>query len=304
MLLALLGCTENHIVVQEEIDVFYQTPLQAVDVLMVVDNSCSMEPYQTMLSETFSEFVTWFVDAEVSWQIVVTTTDVDDPSIRAVIHSSDTDGGDVFAESVQVGIDGSGHEMGLEMARRVLETNSDVFREQATFSTVVLSDEEDGSPLAVHEYIRALEDLKGARERDLAVVSGIVTIEEGVCGSDWSQRGDRYIAAADMTGGLIGDICSDSLEEIVYEMGLRSSGLTDTFYLSEEPSPSTLLVSVDEDLLPCEAGDWTYTRLFFKGEERPAIVFDRSAMPASHAQIAVRYDRGGGSVSAFCPEAQ
>ena len=101
MLLALLGCTENHIVVQEEIDVFYQTPLQAVDVLMVVDNSCSMEPYQTMLSETFSEFVTWFVDAEVSWQIVVTTTDVDDPSIRAVIHSSDTDGGDVFAESVR-----------------------------------------------------------------------------------------------------------------------------------------------------------------------------------------------------------
>ncbi len=54
----------------------FDVPEQAsVDVLLVVDNSSSMEPYQAMLASGFEGFITPFLDGLIDYHIAITTTD-------------------------------------------------------------------------------------------------------------------------------------------------------------------------------------------------------------------------------------
>ena len=60
-------------------DVFYQLDAGAVDILLVVDNSCSMQPYQQELASNFDNFLTYFIEGDVDYQIGVATTTVTEP---------------------------------------------------------------------------------------------------------------------------------------------------------------------------------------------------------------------------------
>ena len=73
------GCSEYDLTDFGYVDVFNQNPAEDVDILMVVDNSCSMSPYQARLGQNFSQFISWFVGANINYQIAVTTTSITDP---------------------------------------------------------------------------------------------------------------------------------------------------------------------------------------------------------------------------------
>ena len=118
------GCSEYDIQKFESVDVFYQDASKAVDILMVVDDSCSMEPFQQKLGESFDSFMTYFIDTNVDYQIAVTTTDVTNwqaGQIRGeVIGPGTASAASRFSEAVNVGTLGSGFEMGLEAAAMAL----------------------------------------------------------------------------------------------------------------------------------------------------------------------------------------
>ncbi len=76
MLLLLVGCSETKFSQLTQEDLFQQNPLNTVDVLIVVDNSCSMIEEQTKLGGNFDSFIQYFDAADVNWQIGVVTTDV------------------------------------------------------------------------------------------------------------------------------------------------------------------------------------------------------------------------------------
>ena len=78
LLVALAGCTEYDLTIFEGVEVFTQNPPDAVDILLVIDNSCSMEPYQQKLGANFDEFLTFFIEGNVEYQIGVVTTSVAD----------------------------------------------------------------------------------------------------------------------------------------------------------------------------------------------------------------------------------
>lgn len=78
MLLAGAGCTEYGYTERTAKDVFQQVRKNTVDVLMVVDNSCSMFEEQDNLAANFSSFISAFEGVDVDWQIGVTTTDTAD----------------------------------------------------------------------------------------------------------------------------------------------------------------------------------------------------------------------------------
>jgi hypothetical protein len=301
--MSLTGCTENSIVVHEGVDVFYQSPADQVDVLLVVDDSCSMDPYQEELSTNFEDFRAFLDSAEIQWHIAVTTTDA--PAhlgeLSDFIRWDDPDSEQRFREAVQVGTEGSGIEMGLEAAMLTLQDDHSGFvREAARFSAIFVSDEEDASPLSVTEYIRALEDLKGARDRDAVNASAVVTLDPELCENDWSAPGDRYQAAVEQTGGVVGDICSESFGPILSELSLSASRLQETFLLSELPNPATLILELDEQELDCAEGRWSYELVTEEGLQRPAIVFPREALPAPEQQIVARYRLGDGDPADFC----
>ena len=52
-----MGCVEYDLSEWDQVEIFNQEPPEAVDILMVVDNSCSMEPYQANLGQHFDRFV-------------------------------------------------------------------------------------------------------------------------------------------------------------------------------------------------------------------------------------------------------
>lgn len=327
--IALGGCaSDNTIIKMEGDDVFYQVEAGEVDVLLVVDNSGSMQPYQEELASNFAAFLTYFEEGNVDYHIGVVTTSVEAPEyfagsgcteedIAAVpaggalagdtwITPATTGGDELFQELVSVGTCGNGYEMGLETAYLALTgaATEGFLREDAYLSVIFVSDEEDSSPMTTDDYINAYRDVKGQRERDVFNASSLVVTSLEECSarqiSSGANPGTRYLDVAEQTEGVIGSICQDDFNQIVQELSLASSRLTDTFYLSELPDVTTLEVGVDGELIPCDAGIWRYDRLQYQGEERGAIIFERDALPAPQAQINVRYLFGGGEPADFC----
>ena len=74
MLMA-LGCSEYSYTSKYQKDVFQQVRRNTVDVLLVVDDSCSMAEEQNKLADNFQSFISAFNGVDVDWQIAVTTTD-------------------------------------------------------------------------------------------------------------------------------------------------------------------------------------------------------------------------------------
>ena len=328
MLLALaLACSDYDLRTFEAADVFYQDPPSEVDILVVVDNSCSMSPYQANLARNFNEFITYFDDANVDYHIGIATTTVELPEpvdvctqavidqIPAggylvedtVITNETADADQVFANLVSVGTCGNGAERGLESALLAVteplasSVNAGFLRDEASLSLIFVSDEEDASPRPTADYVNAFYEVKGYTDRDVVNASALVVEDLDACSGLLaleSTEGTRYLDVADQTGGIVGSICEEDFSDIVTELSLNASRLNDTFVLSEEPAASTLQVSIDEgEAIPCDDGQWTYTRT---DDDLPAVVFDRAQMPPPSAQISIRYDRGSGDVDEFC----
>jgi len=330
-LAGLAGCIEQGFVEHEGDDVFYQLEAGEVDVLLVVDNSCSMQPYQANLSQNFNQFLTFFIEGDVDYQIGVVTssvapsqpvdgTECDQAAVDAIpapgnlvqgtwIDPSTPNGDDVFQDMVQVGVCGSGYEMGIESAFRAVSeplasgANSGFLRDDAYLSIIFVSDEQDASPQPVNDYINAFNQVKGQRNREIFNASALVVTDPDSCSSDAiSSRGSRYLDVARQTGGVIGDICAEDFEDIVVDLSLASSRLEDTFYLSDLPDASTLIVGIDGEEIPCESGRYTYEPIELDGEWRGALVFDRTQLPPPNSRVTASYDLGSGDPEVFCTD--
>ena len=56
-----MSCSDYDLIKRDVGDVFYQLEASEVDILLVVDNSCSMEPYQQSFLN-FDNFLTFFIE--------------------------------------------------------------------------------------------------------------------------------------------------------------------------------------------------------------------------------------------------
>ena len=322
--LTLLGaCSETSLVRPGGTDVRFQSPPTEVDILLVVDDSCSMEDEQTKLSDGFAEFVEFFDIADVDYHIGITTTDMDDPERSGrlmgdvpVISRDTPNAEDAFRDNVKVGIEGSGTERGLDAAARALGDtmttgeNSGFFRAEALLSVIFVSDEEDASHYGVNEYINFFRDLNGQRRRDSFNASALIGIDSDSlepidCGlsatnpNAGARAAHRYWDVARQTGGVVASICEDEFAEVVNRMGLASSRLLDTFLLERQPRVDSLEVTLyedDDDLdgvpLPAEDAQdypWIYE------EDIDAFQYqirftDLTRLPPIGSRVVIRYD--------------
>ncbi len=76
------ACTEYGYTEIKQQDFFRQDRRNAVDLLVVVDNSCSMVEEQQNLARNFLALISTFEEADVDWQIAATTTDVEIAKFR------------------------------------------------------------------------------------------------------------------------------------------------------------------------------------------------------------------------------
>lgn len=326
------GCVEYEYVRFEGVDVFYQDPAAEVDILLMVDNSCSMEPHQQDLAQNFNEFISFFTAADVDYHIGVITTTIDpvDPITGTVCTRSVVDkiplGGhlvdgtyitpdtenveDEFSDLVNVGDCGSGFEMGLESAYRALydedalADNGDFLRDEASLSLIFVANEQDYSPLGVNEYINAYRDVKGQRVRDVFNASALVVQNLDDCSNSevnaGASVGSRYLDVAKQTSGIRADLCAADLSSIVTDLSLNSSRLNDTFILSDLPATDSIQVTVDEDIWDCADGKYSYDLVDGDTGQEAQLTFARETLPPAGSQITIRYNFGDGNPDDFC----
>ncbi|MDP2310305.1 MAG: lamin tail domain-containing protein [Pseudomonadota bacterium] len=226
---------------------------------------------------------------------------------------------EIFAEMVAQGITGSGIEMGLEAVRLAITeplrsvaadgtgANDGFIRDEANFSVLIVSDEEDSSPLPVNDYLSIYADMKGedayrnhARMNVSAVIGDRAPEFEGEpsCSSangqaDW---GRRYLRAVEETVGLVDSICDDDFSPIVNELGLTLSGLQADFALSGMPRLDSLKVSIYADAdESSKIRDLTLDVDYSYIEEENLIRFELDQVPESQQYILVEYQVQSGS---------
>jgi hypothetical protein len=262
-----------------------------VDILWVIDDSGSMRNDQKRLADNFETFIYEFLDRKLDFNMAITTTD---PTPKgdgkrvggfnqlssAKAEKNERKFLNDFKRTVNVGTRGSPKEMGISASLRFLQRyadhNSEPFvRDDAYLIIIYLSDEEDQSPLAVSHYANAIMKYK-PNPSDIKVYS-IVTDKRIM--NQWETVGHRYMAMANIFGGIQADI-KDDFYPILRDMGLSIANLVDSFALAGVPHNEEVEIYVD--------GVRLNNGFSFDNQTR-TIRFDQSSTPQEGASVEIHY---------------
>ncbi|MFZ5481359.1 MAG: choice-of-anchor D domain-containing protein [Myxococcota bacterium] len=265
----------------ENLDLFEQPLRGATDILIIVDNSCSMAEEQSNLASNFSYFAAELVELELDWQLAVITTD--NPSFRGEMMTPETD--DLEAEFVAqavAGINGSGDEKPTEMAYQATQPGADAgpgsefLRDDAMLSFIFVSDEPDSSPDTWSDYLAYFQSIKPDADNFIAhAISG-----DYPTGCGTASYTNKVYELTVATSGLYLSVCATDwashLEALVEGSAIDLS----SFELSDWPVPETIVVRVDGVTV---TGTWEYN------ETDNAIDFDETHVPEGGSTIEVEY---------------
>ncbi|MBX2798724.1 MAG: hypothetical protein KTR31_13670 [Myxococcales bacterium] len=305
LLSVVVGCVpENDLQPREEVvepelsvetvtDVIFQPDQALVDVLWIVDNSCSMENNQDALAQHFPQFMDWFLDENLDYHIGVVTTDAYEGGEGGVLRpfeggrwlTPETDDPlTAFRQMATVGSTGTQREAGLGSAYlalgvRILDTNKGFLRPEASLHTIVISDEDDGTPEKLtdaDDFVAFYGQLK--EQPDRRTFSAIVET-----GGEF--RADTYVHVSETLGGARADIRDKSWVSVLDDLGRNMTLPKTDFFLSRTPYRDDVAVLVLEDGTEVpffEGVDWSYDPV------SNAVQF-LGAAPAPGAEVRITY---------------
>lgn len=271
---------------------------EAVDVLLVVDDSCSMSEEQSALATGAQPLFDVLGVYGIDYHLGVTTTDTDNASTSGRLRRTSYNGNNVrflqpgdplepFETLVLAGTSGSIEEKGRDAAYELLETNRTLprnngfYRDDADLHLLFISDENDQSNATTLGDFRSwLETLKTGGERVGA--HAITGLPSPTCDAVF-EAGENYIRYANWTGGRTFNLCYTNWTNHMEAFGF-SIVSTDTFYLLHTPDIPTIVVEAFDSTgaeIVLEMDDWVYD------ETLQAVVFTTPFAPEE--QVFVRY---------------
>lgn len=250
------------------VDRFVQQREDAVDVLLVVDNSSTMVEEQPRLRAASHVLLDEADRMGIDVHVGVTTTGLQ-PSSSLPACPGGADGGEagrlfpvdgarprfvtnatpnargILAANTQVGFC---HEMeqGMEAMRLALSeplrsgSNRGFLRRDAALSVIFVSDENDHSGYPVQDYVAFLEGLKG---RGGGVAHSIVDVGAGC--PEGAGRASRLIELSQETGGVVESLCQSDWSAAMRRIAARGYTLRTAFSLSAVPDDDGITVRVD-----------------------------------------------------------
>ncbi len=260
--------------VNEDIDV---SSGNKADILFVIDNSISMEEEQKEMGRRISKFFSKVKDLD--WKVAIATTDPYWLHPGTGLPTSYADGALLrfpngsywldsnlslveaefqFSKTIQRDERGNGHERGIRNTYRSVQRSltpgdspenqrlNDFFRDKASFSVVLISDENEttrnvvdallpeqhmsvGSNLV--EYIRQV----WGPQKKFQFNSVIVRPGDANCLGEYEQYGTAYANLSNMTGGEIEDICAPDYTGALRKIGAGVVNLQKVYTLKCEP---------------------------------------------------------------------
>lgn len=230
---------------------------EALDIVLVVDNSGSMEEEQKNLSTKLLPLLSYVSDSD--WRIGVVTTDPQDGCLRALIDRDDPNPNSLFADAVMPGIGGSGNERGIyqavEAMKGACQGRTPWLRSDSTLAVIFVTDEDncsDGSQCGGAAWESAdylLSYLNDKRELGVnARVYGLLwhpDQSQAQCSTGYRQ-GNIYAQVITQSGGDWGSVCDSDYSSTLQSVSQDLSVLLKTqFSLSKSPLPGRIEVFVN-----------------------------------------------------------
>ena len=239
---------------------FQQVTNKEVDVLFVIDDSCSMAENQRQVASNFDRFIREADTRQVDFRLGITTTDTTQrPGVLVgpVISRATPDFQARFRAQAAVGTRGSGIETGLEAMQAALDEasrgngfNADLIRPTAALVVIIVSDEDDQSPLSPPTYANDLN-----QRTTNGVLAAVVSGQSAGCstplGDAFPAPGYEQFLSFFGGNGLSESICADWGQTLA-DLGGEAFGLRRSFRLAIRPSimPVAPIVMVDGMLVP------------------------------------------------------
>lgn len=293
-------------------DIFTQLEGPKLDILWIIDDSCSMFDEQARLIANLSQFVGYADQQNADYQMAVTKTDsrsrnagrlercFPHPSVIRHDYSDSATREEAFECLFDVGTAGGGlFEAGLGAAMRTLERaidpnnndpsvnpNAALIRPDAKLAIVVMSDEDDQS----EESDMILRDfffsVKGAHRPDRVAVHAIAgpVVEPCDLGPRASNPGYRYEWMTQQTDGIFFNICLEDWQPVLRDLGTDVFTPLDEWDLSQAADPATLMVTVDGAPVPRDANNG-----YQYNPAGNSIKFNGAAVPDPGAEIIADY---------------
>ncbi|MFT3711823.1 MAG: choice-of-anchor D domain-containing protein [Archangium sp.] len=303
-----------------QVDTYTQDLQPKADILLVVDDSCSMSDKQAALAANFNSFIQYAVAANVDYQIGVTTTSESAmdcvPGFGCVAVNSkgpaghlvqDTPTGlkfvkpttpavsSVFGRLVNVGTDGSGGETPLSCATLALTPpvisaeNAGFLRADANLAVVVISDASDQSTQPVSYYQNLLVNVKGFQRLSYFTFSAITPrlgTPPGNCTYDeMGANSTRYDPVVQFTSGVSDEICNSNWAATLQNLGRTAFGYRTQFYLNNSPDQAMaqIIVRVNGMVVPPGPTTWEYDAA------SNSIKFNTGATPQPGVPLEIQY---------------
>ncbi|MBC7659124.1 MAG: VWA domain-containing protein [Chitinophagaceae bacterium] len=296
------GSPESVIAIQEMHESFRQSDTPAaVDILVVIDNSSSMEQEQANLSTKLSDLLTEIKDSD--WQIGVITSTVQrdggrDKCVLTVIKPTDANYQSKFMAAVTPGTFGSNTEEGIRQAVNGLRCPDQPWvREHSSVAVLIVSDEDNcslngkdcpGLPSSSESYL--INYVEKDLGRTVGVNAGFYGIfspdKPGVKCVTANNVAKQYQALVDYKADACinyGNICDGSYQATLRRLSTNIAKLlTNQFPLKSLPDKGTFAVTGKRaDGTAITENDYTLSAnvlTFLKGHE-----------PVAGGEITVKY---------------
>ena len=174
----------------------------AIDIVVVVDNSMSMDDNQAELVAQVGTLFDQLVAGAIDYQMIITTTD--DPTARGGLITAGPGARAQFVANATPGTMGSGTERPFSMGLTGAQTTPGFIRPGASKAMLVVTDEDDQSSFSIPGGVDTLLAMVGGVS-DFVTVSGITG---GVAGCDTAIPALRIDQFIQTTGGSWASICS------------------------------------------------------------------------------------------------
>ncbi|MFO0727382.1 MAG: choice-of-anchor D domain-containing protein [Myxococcota bacterium] len=283
-------------------DTFTQSAGPKVDILWIIDSSCSMYDEQIRLIDNLSRFVAYADSQHADYQMAVTDTDglsTESGKFRLcyphprIVRYDYPDREAAFRCLFEVGTNGPGVEAGWAAAHHALQraqagaaiplnVNAGFLRDDATLAVVAMSDEEDQSAES-NELLRDyFWSVKGKTRVKMHAIAGPT---HGPCTiAPNTQPGRRYEWMANATGGMFFSICEPDWSPMLEALGLSTFVPLSEWTLSQAAVPASVVVTVNG--LPVV---WDVNNGFTYDASDNAVRFHGTSVPRPGEQINVDY---------------
>lgn len=231
-----------------------------------------------------------------------------------VITPLTTNVSSTFVTNASQGQNGSGDERVFSSFKAALDNpqNANFIRPDSFVSVIILSDEDDFSnPTraegagtdhnyndpgleSVSSYLSYLDGITQSSQANRRYNVSAITVLDSTCYNSHLKDapstiiGQRYMQMVNQTNGVLGSICDASYASSLNNIQQKILELSTQFPLARLPIVSTIVVSVDSQVIPNDSvNGWTYV------EASNSIMFHGPAVPSASASIHVSFDPQG-----------